>query len=281
MVRGVNEFKSGKPEFLLALLFSGVLAWIAMIYANYFGINTNFKTYEANIWFVIGGIIFGFGTAFNQGCGVSTLSKLSRGDSKMIFTIIGWIIGWTILAQWHPTTNHIKLLFSKNITLGILVSISIALLILAFTSDKKRQKLWLTMMTIGLIGGFVLLFDPNWTPSGLLHKISHALTSADKTLWPPMESYFIFLSLIAGMLAAAWRSKRFEIIKSNWKQWVLHLMAGTCMGIGASLALGGNDSQLLLALPTLSPGGITAVLGMLTGIWLGLFIRERYVFYLD
>jgi len=281
MVRGVNEFKSGKPEFLLALLFSGVLAWIAMIYANYFGINTNFKTYEANIWFVIGGIIFGFGTAFNQGCGVSTLSKLSRGDSKMIFTIIGWIIGWTILAQWHPTTNHIKLLFSKNITLGILVSISIALLIWAFTGDKKRQKLWLTMMTIGLIGGFVLLFDPNWTPSGLLHKISHALTSADKTLWPPMESYFIFLSLIAGMLAAAWRSKRFEIIKSNWKQWVLHLMAGTCMGIGASLALGGNDSQLLLALPTLSPGGITAIFGMLTGIWFGLFIRERYIVYLD
>lgn len=281
MVRGVNEFKSGKPEFLLALLFSGVLAWIAMIYANYFGINTNFKTYEANIWFVIGGIIFGFGTAFNQGCGVSTLSKLSRGDSKMIFTIIGWIIGWTILAQWHPTTNHIKLLFSKNITLGILVSISIALLIWAFTGDKKRQKLWLTMMTIGLIGGFVLLFDPNWTPSGLLHKISHALTSADKTLWPPMESYFIFLSLIAGMLAAAWRSKRFEIIKSNWKQWVLHLMAGTCMGLGASLALGGNDSQLLLALPTLSPGGITAIFGMLTGIWFGLFIRERYIVYLD
>jgi len=54
-------------------------------------------------------------------------------------------------------------------------------------------------------------------------------------------------------------------------------MAGTCMGVGASLALGGNDSQLLLALPTLSPGGITSVVGMLTGIWLGLFIRERYV----
>jgi uncharacterized membrane protein YedE/YeeE len=281
MVRGVNEFKSGKPEFLLALLLSGDLAWIAMIYGNYFGIHTNFKTYEANSWFAIGGVIFGFGTAFNQGCGVSTLSKLSRGDSKMIFTIIGWIIGWTILAQWNPTTNHIKLFFSTNITLGILVSISIALLIWAFTGEKKRKNLWLTMMTIGLIGGFVFLFDPKWTPSGLLNKISHALTSTDKVLWPPMESYFIFLSLIAGMLAAAWRSKKFEILKSNWKQWVLHLMAGTCMGIGASLALGGNDSQLLLALPTLSPGGITAILGMLIGIWIGLFVRERYFFYPD
>jgi hypothetical protein len=54
-------------------------------------------------------------------------------------------------------------------------------------------------------------------------------------------------------------------------------MAGACMGIGASLALGGNDSQLLLALPTLSPGGMTAILGMLIGIWSGLYIREIYV----
>ncbi|MBA6356795.1 YeeE/YedE family protein [Colwellia sp. BRX8-3] len=276
MVRGVNECKNGKPEFLLAILFSGVLAWVAMLYANYFGIHTHFKTYEVNSWFVIGGIIFGFGTAFNQGCGVSTLSKLSRGDSKMIFTITGWIIGWSILAQWSPTTTHIKLLLSKKITLGILVSISIALLIWAFNGDKKRTKLWLTMMTIGLIGGFVFLFDDKWTPSGLLQKISHALTSADKTLWPPMESYFVFLSLIAGMLTAAWRSKRFKIVKSDWKQWLLHLMAGACMGIGASLALGGNDSQLLLALPTLSPGGITAILGMLIGIWSGLYMREIY-----
>jgi uncharacterized membrane protein YedE/YeeE len=277
MVRGVNECKSGKPEFLLGILFSGVLAWVAVLYSYYFNTPTQFRTYEANIWFVIGGIIFGFGTAFNQGCGVSTLSKLTRGDSKMIFTIIGWIIGWTILAQWNPTTNHIKLLFSANITLGILVSISIALLIWAFTGDKKRRKLWLTMMTIGLIGGFVFLFDTKWTPSGLLHKISHALTSTDKSLWPPTESYYIFLSLIAGMFVAAWHTKRFEIIKSNCKQWILHLMAGTCMGIGASLALGGNDSQLLLALPTFSPGGIAAVSGMILGIFMGLFIRERYV----
>jgi uncharacterized membrane protein YedE/YeeE len=277
MVRGVNEWKNGKPEFLLALLLSGVLAWVAMVYSYYSNTPTQFRTYDFNIWFALGGIIFGFGTAFNQGCGVSTLSKLSRGDFKMIFTIIGWIIGWTILAQWNPVTNHVKIIFSSKVTLGVLVSISIALLIWAFTGEKKRKKLWLTMMTIGLIGGFVFLFDPKWTPSGLLHKISHAVISTDNTLWPPIESYFIFLSLIVGMLAAALHTKKFEVIKSSWKQWLLHFMAGTCMGIGASLALGGNDSQLLLALPTLSPGGITAVLGMLTGIWLGLFIRERYV----
>lgn len=49
------------------------------------------------------------------------------------------------------------------------------------------------------------------------------------------------------------------------------------MGIGASLALGGNDTQLLLALPTFSPGGVVSVLGMLAGIWIGLFVREKLI----
>lgn len=47
------------------------------------------------------------------------------------------------------------------------------------------------------------------------------------------------------------------------------------MGIGASLALGGNDTQLLLALPTFSPAGGVAIVGMLIGIWGGLFVREK------
>ena len=277
MVRGVNEFKGGKPEFLMALLLSGVLAWIAMIYASYFDIQTQFKTYEANHWFAIGGLIFGFGTAFNQGCGVSTLSKLARGDSKMIFTIGGWLIGWTILAQWSPSTNHIKLFLPTDITLGILISISVALLVWAFIGNKQRRKLWLTMMTIGLIGGFVFLFDPKWPPSGLLHQLSHALAEVNGSLWPPIESYLLFASLLIGMFTAAWHTKKFELIRSSWKQWLLHIMAGTRMGIGASLALGGNDSQLLLALPTFSPGGFIAVIGMLVGISVGLLIRERYV----
>lgn len=277
MVRGVNEFKRGKPEFLMALLLSGVLTWIALIYASYFDLQTSFKTYEANHWFAIGGVIFGFGAAFNQGCGVSTLSKLSRGDTRMIFTIVGWLIGWVILAQWSPSTNHIKLFLPTNITLGILISISVVLLVWAFIGNKQRRDLWLTMMTIGFIGGFVFLFDPKWPPSGLLYQVSHALAGTNGSLWPPVESYLLFLSLLVGMFSAAWHTKKFELITSNWKQWLLHIVAGTCMGIGASLALGGNDTQLLLALPTFSPGGFIAVIGMLVGISVGLFIRDRYV----
>lgn len=90
-----------------------------------------------------------------------------------------------------------------------------------------------------------------------------------------MEQYLLFIALLLGMFLAAWRTNKFMFVPSNFKHWVEHLFAGTLMGIGASLAIGGNDSQLLLALPAFSPGGIIAVIGMLAGIWSGLFVREK------
>ena len=278
MVRGVNEWKNGKPQFLLAILFSGTLAWIAMLYSAYIDSPTQFRIYETNTWFVLGGLIFGFGTAFNQGCGVSTLSKLSRGDTKMIFTIIGWLVGWTILAVWVPQITHNELVEAdySNRTIGLLAGLTIALFIWALTGSKEHRTLWLSIMTIGLIGGFVLLFDTQWPLSGLLHKISHAMTKSDMTLLPLKESYFILLSLLIGMFTAAWHTKRFKLVSSNWQQWLLHILAGSFMGVGASLAHGGNDTQLLLALPALTPAGFTAILSMVAGIWIGLHVRGKF-----
>lgn len=209
MVRGVNEWKHGKPEFIIAILLSGVLAWVAFLYSAYSGTPTQFKTYEASVWFALGGLFFGVGAAFNQGCGVSTLSKLTRGDLRMTFTIFGWLIGWSIIERCAPSMNHTERSIPSNINIVLLIATSVALLIWSFIGNKSRRKLWLTMMTIGLIGGFVFLYDPKWTPSGLLHKISHSVIKSDANLLPLIESYFIFISLLIGMFVAAWRTKKF------------------------------------------------------------------------
>jgi len=275
MVRGVNEFKSGKPEFLVAILLSGVLAWVAIIFSSYVGTPTNFKSHELDIWFAVGGGLFGLGAAFNQGCGVSTLSKLSRGDVNMLFTIAGWLIGWLALSFWNPAITYNEFSNSHELFFLILVGLTIILLIWALAGGKNRRTLWLTMMSIGLIGGFVFLYDPKWPPSGLLHKVSHAIVNPDQTLWPPIESYLLFLSLLMGMFVAAWHTQRFLLVLSSWRELLVHLSAGCLMGVGASLALGGNDTQLLLALPTFSPAGGVAIVGMLIGIWAGLFVRKK------
>jgi uncharacterized membrane protein YedE/YeeE len=277
MVKGVNEWREGNKEFLLAILFSGILAWVAILFAHYVDIPLKFRTYQISGWFIFGGLLFGIGTAFNQGCGVSTLGKLVRGDSNMIATIIGWLIGWTILAQWQPKIEVMKNPLPDNITYLLLMIGSLALIIWTYFGNKQRKTLWFSMMGIGLLAGFIFLYEPKWPPSGLLNQLSIALTSGSEKNWPTIEQYLLFIALLLGMFLAAWRTNKFLFVPLNLKRWVEHLFAGTLMGIGASLAVGGNDSQLLLALPAFSPAGLGAVAGILAGIFWGLLAREKLI----
>jgi len=276
MVRGVNELKQGNPSFLLAILLSGTLSWVAVLYAFYFDIAIHFKIYSANIWVALGGIIFGLGTAFNQGCGVSTLSKLSRGDLTMIATLLGWLIGWSLLANLSINFTPKQLAMPSEVEYSLLLVLSLVLSIWVLLGDSRRKKLWFSMMGIGLLAGFLFLLEPSWPPSGLLNDLSGSLLGVDGKVMPSMTRFVIFLALLTGMAIAAWRTRRFKLELPNIKQNTLHLVAGVFMGLGASLAVGGNDSQLLLALPAFSPAGFVAVFSMLVGIWAGLYIKDKF-----
>ena len=130
------------------------------------------------------------------------------------------------------------------------------------------------MMGIGLLAGFLFLYERGWTPSGLLHDLSATARGVEASTWPKPGRYLIIVFLLSGMAFVAIRTKSFELKVPSAKAGVVHLLAGTSMGIGAALARGGNDSQLLLTLPVFSPAGITAVASMLLGLYLGLRMRK-------
>ncbi|MEP0356055.1 YeeE/YedE thiosulfate transporter family protein [Paraglaciecola sp.] len=275
MVRGVNEWKAGNKEFLLAILFSGILIWVAALFSHLAEFPVHFRTYPISIWLIFGGFIFGLGTAFNGSCGVSTLSRLTRGDSKMTATILGWLVGWTLLAYCSVNLNLVRSSSPIHINYLLLIIGSLVITIWALWGDKERKKLWFGMMGIGLLSGFIYLYQPKWPPSALFNHLSSALINQPNN-WPLLEQYIYFVSLLIGMFLAAWRSKRFLFVPANIKHWVAHLLAGILMGTGASLAMGGNSVQLLLALPILSPAGFGAIAGMLLGIWSGLYARQYF-----
>ena len=272
MVRGVNEWKAGNKEFLLAILFSGVLAWVAAYFSYLSDIKFNFWTHAISGWFVLGGFIFGLGAALNKSCGVSTLSRLARGDARMFATILGWLVGWVILAYWPPKIEVVRSTLPGEISYLPLILVTLAITVWALLGDKKRKTLWFGMMGIGLLSGFIYIYQPRWPPSALLHQISLALIDGKENSWPSLEQYLFFIALLLGMFLAAWRTKRFIFIPASFKYLSEHLLAGTLMGVGASIAMGGNSVQLLLALPTLSPSGFGAIAGMLLGIWGGYYI---------
>ncbi len=275
MVRGIKEWLGGNPVFMLAILLSGVWVWVAAPTALFMGNEPPFKMYEANGWFALGGLLFGLGTAFNQGCGVSTLSKLARGNLQMLATLTGWVIGWCTLTNLELNTAVTELSAPSIPTYGFLVMLSVSITVWALLGDRLRKTLWLSMMGIGLLASFLFLYEPGWTPSGFLNDLSAAALHGETSRWPLLPRYFLLFALLGGMVIAAWRIKQFDLSFPRWNIWLIHLLAGILMGLGAALALGGNDSQLLLALPVFSPSGFVTVTSMLIGIVLGLNLYSR------
>ena len=277
MFKGVNEWRDGNKEYLMSILLSGVLVWVSTLFAYLVDIPLHFTMYKMNIWFLFGGFLFGLGAALNQGCGISTLGKLTRGDIKMLATILGWLAGWTILAYWSPDRGFVQIPIHKLSHYLLLGSISLLLIVWISFSNKRRKKLWFSMMGIGLLSGFIYLYQPRWSPNAILNQLSSALTENKLYNWPIFEQYLFFIALLTGMLFAAWRTNKFLFVPAKFQQWMVHFCAGTLMGIGASLALGGNSVQLLLAMPILSPGGFVAVAGILLGIWSGIHIQKHLI----
>lgn len=274
MVRGMKEWMVGRPGFMAAILCSGVLAWVSGLLAGPLGYELPFERYGFSGWSALGGFLFGLGMAFNQGCGISTLSKLTRGEFEMIATISGWLLGWYLMEAWGPElTDQEMPAPGLSFFLG-LAGASLLLLAWLSRSRPERRKTWLGMMGIGLLAGFLFLYERRWTPSGLLHDLSASLRGAEIGAWPEPHRYAVLLALLAGMLIAVLCSKRFKAGRFGAKLMLVHLLAGTLMGVGAALARGGNDYHLLLAIPFLSPAGLIAVASMLIGLYLGLRVRS-------
>jgi hypothetical protein len=269
LVRGVNEATNGKPLFLMAILLSGVLSWVSVIIAYYIDIPVPFISYQVSLWAVAGGLLFGLGAAFNNGCGVSTISRLARGHLAMLLTIGGWFLGWLILTNFVPSPNIELFVISPLWHFSVLVVVSVVVILFMTRFSTDNRKVWATMLMIGLIASIVFLAEPHWTPSSLLKDMSFSLCAIENSVWPAMSRFVLIIALIGGMLIAAFRANTFSLLPVGLQDSFKHLAAGTLMGIGAAIANGGNDTQLLLALPSFSPAGFTTVLFMLVGIFIG------------
>lgn len=274
MVRGVQETLDGKPLFLLSILLSGTLGWVSLLAVDQFGLQNPFTSYQYTHWAILGGGLFGFGAALNNGCGVSTISKLARGQVVMIFTVAGWFIGWQLeeLLAVRPSVLVIEVPLTVN--LGFLVVITVIVLGCMTLMKAEDRKLWLAMLAIGLIAGLAFLLEPKWTPSGMLKDISLAHWDPPSASWPSALRFFLFFSLVGGMIGAAVWTKSFSYQNVSLKEVSTHLSAGSLMGLGVAFAGGGNDSLLLLGLPSLSVAGVVAVLSIVMGIFIVVQVKK-------
>jgi hypothetical protein len=135
------------------------------------------------------------------------------------------------------------------------------------------RRLWNGVMLFGVLSGALFVVQPRWTPSSLIIDIARSIQNHVGE--PSVTQLLIALMLLLGMFLGARVSKTFALARPTMTDVLVHLGAGTMMGIGGYLSLGGNDIQLLQAVPVISPAGIGAVVCMLAGIWLGLRMMKR------
>ncbi len=275
LVRGVNEAMAKRPQFLIAILLSGSSSWAILYFAQFNSIAINELTTGVTITMLIGGALFGIGTALNGGCSVSTVSKLVRGQCTMVFTIIGWLLAWQVGAlvefdiDSRASENYFTFLMPLNQRVLILLFVSLIILSFVLFTKTANKALWATMLVIGILAGFIFLVEPHWSPSSVLKSLSNGFRHGG-TLWPNVAQLILVFSLVLGMFSAAIYTKSFVLEPGNVKSYFKHSFAGALMGAGAWLAGGGNDFQILVAMPTLSLGSVLVVLCMLAGIYITL-----------
>lgn len=275
LVKAVEQLRTRRPGLLAIILGCGAWFWLASPLINEISMGDMMARHAITWPFALGGLLFGIAAAFNQGCSVSTLSALTRGHLHMLATLAGWVLGWWWLS-WLSLDIDYPTLEPATLPPRWLVIPSAVIILLLYLWPAERRRRYAGVIAFGAAAGLLGILQPHWSPSQLIADITAAPLFVDRTL-PEMERVLISAALVAGM-ALATRHHTHQDHRHHQNRgmlWLKHLAAGIVMGIGGALALGGNDSQLLLALPAGSPSAILALGCMIAGIWLGLKIDQH------
>ena len=274
MVRGVQELIARRPSFLFAILCSGFWYWCLHPFSDQPLVIPDQQRFDGSWHFLVGGLLFGLGAALNKGCSISTISKLARGHFYMLATVVGWVIGWSLLASFDFNFDYQSLAATNDPNYPIFLTLLALLAIMLWRVKAKHRPVLLGVLLFGISASLLTLFVPDWSPSQLIQDISVNLTQPAAS-WPALQRYLIIAGLIFGMAYGAKKRLRLSDYEFRGRQISVHLFAGIIMGIGASMALGGNDSQLLVSMPSFSPAAGIAVLFMIIGIATGLAVRKQ------
>lgn len=268
LVRATREALQGSAWFLFAILLSGLWVWVYSGLALYNDWVYPLQRFEFHPIFLAGGFVFGVGASINQGCSVSTMNFLARGNLAMLFTMLGWFLGWCLWASLTMAElvainyQGAEALELKQVLSFVAPMLLVTFGVIMFSPSQRRR--WIGILVIGCLAGVLYYVEPAWAPSRLIQD-SVAATLHNQP-YPSIFRFSLVAALLGGMFVAVWLNANVQLRWPKWPKILRHLSAGTLMGLGASMALGGNDAQLMMGLPAGSIGGMAALLAMIAGI---------------
>lgn len=244
---------------------------------------------------LLGGAAFGIGAAFNNGCSVSTLTRLADGKAGYLFTFLGLATGLLLHSFLYRLGAVPALMMPRD---GIFLSGPVAmvgLVLLALFAAREFIQLWLgrasktlarhpvqvrhwtlalAALAIGTTNAFLNHFEGTWSYTT---EIGALLSPGARDFMAESFRPSLFIGVLAGMVASSLQSRKFHFALPGGREISNHFLGGTMMGLGVALIPGGNDALLFEYIPGLSPHALPAYAGMIGGIYVVLKMRKRRV----
>ncbi len=239
---------------------------------------------------VIGGFIFGMGSAVNGGCGFSTISKVAQGNIHGALTLPAFVAGVAtsaaLMSQIELARSPSTSWLGEQASLGLLVVLGLwgAWEITKIAGPNLRgEGLWRGMTggryrlstaaaLVGICSGMIYAFNGRWAYSSQL--VGAFVERPDVPSAGGPVALWLFLALLSGAIVSAISNGQFSF-SFDRDMWMRNLAGGFLMGVGAMIVPGGNAALILQDLPALSLHAILAYAAMVAGIAVTLMMFRR------
>lgn len=275
-----------------------------------FGFAMHGEATPVGVGFAVGAILFGAGMQVGGGCASGTLFALGGGNTKLIGTLAGFVLGsalgaWSMGFWWSlpalPGAALQDLIgFGPAIATQLIVLAVIAVLARRFAKTELPRGLLLGGVALAVLNAATMVLNGKpwgetsafalwgsklfttfgldahswayWSRAGFNTQLDRA-TSLDVT--SIMDAAILLGAILAAAMAGQFRLR----LGGGLRPWAGALAGGIAMGFGARLANGCNIGAYFSALAVGNLSG-WAWLGLaILGSWIG--VRLRPLFDLD
>ncbi len=294
-VKAVAELLTSKRAHMLGSFLKTMLWVIAVTFVIEFFIHP-VSARPLQIWgfsplALVGGFVFGVGAAVNGGCALGTLGRLGSGELRMLFTLLGLVAGlagggYAQMRQWLPAPEGVDFGLSIRPILAIVVTAILFLWALweLWRLWRKRDsnatwwkrvlsaryRLSTAALLLGVANGVLFVLFGSWAYTRTARTaVNHVVMGRPG---PALLYWLLFAALLGGVLLSSLTNKRFALDLRFRLDWLLNLFGGFLMGVGATLAPGGNDVLILHTIPGGSPHALPTYGALLVGTAAGLIV---------
>ena len=301
---------SGFRAHAVMLAVATVLMLPILAQGTVFGQAMHGETTPIGVGFAVGALLFGAGMQVGGGCASGTLFSLGGGNSKLIGTLVGFVVGsalgaWSMGFWWSlPSIPGatlqglvgfgpaiaLQLLAlsalwwaagrgSRSPTSGLLLAGGVALAVLNAATLVLNGKPWGETSAFALWGS-KLFSAVGWDAHGWTYWMRPGFnTQLDRVTSLDVTSVMDAAILLGAVLAAAYAG----VFQPRWgggaRAWAGALLGGVAMGFGARLANGCNIGAYFSAIAAGNMSGWVWMVLALAGSWGG--VKLRPIFGLD